>query len=352
MNLTFRSMNSGEAPELKKLAQKAFGPIEGLFVTKPETALVAVYDEKPVGGFMYQIEMIGGRKIGFVSFLFTDPALQGQGIGKQLCGEGFRHLWEEGCDALVTFIRDDNVASWATFVKHGFVMASIPKMLSFFGLSELAKLYIKTKYGVFSIGHDFYIALRDEKSTSVFKKEGGPGQIIAYILINTLLFLPFILRAQSVLSVITSSAFIFFGIALAGYIGTVFSKQKWNFRFTSGGGLLYLAINAAPGIFFPLIGSWYPARYENTPVFRRDVAINVIAVWAFLLGITTADIFTGGFPLYLNYASQLATTLLVLKCLPVPVFESTGFGRVFKWNKLAFVLLASASIFIFVSPLF
>ena len=56
MSLTFRSMNPGEGPELKKLAQKSFGPIEGLFVTKPKTAIVAALDEKMVGEFVYQVE--------------------------------------------------------------------------------------------------------------------------------------------------------------------------------------------------------------------------------------------------------------------------------------------------------
>jgi len=51
--------------------------IEGLFVTKPKTAIVAILDEKIIGGFVYQIDIIGKKKIGFVSFLFTDPAYQG-----------------------------------------------------------------------------------------------------------------------------------------------------------------------------------------------------------------------------------------------------------------------------------
>lgn len=352
MDLTFRIMDKSEAFELEKLAKKSFGLIEGIFVTRPKTALVAILDEKIIGGFVYQIQVIGSKKIGYISFLFTDPAFHRQGVGKRLCDEGFRHLWKEGCNALATVVRDDNAASWGIFVKNGFVMASLTKMISFLGFLGIIKLCLKTTYGIHSIGHDFYIALNDENSSSIFKKEGGIGQIIIYILINILLVLPIMTRTLNILSFAMSSAFIFLGIVLAGYIGTLFSKQKWSFRFTSGGGLLYLAAKIIPGFFIPLIGGWYPLRYENTSVFRRDMAINVIVVWIFLLGIVVASVFVDNFPQYLKLAPFLASVLLVLKCLPIPVFESTGFGRVFKWNKIVFLLLATASILFVYFPHF
>jgi len=341
-------MNPDEGPELRKLARKSFGLIEGLFVAKPKTALVAVLDEKIVGGFMYQTEMAGDKKIGFASFLFTHPSLQGQGIGKRLSEKGIRHLWdEEGCDILVTFVRDDNVASWKAFEKNGFVLASLSKLSRLIGLPEVAKLCFKTMYGL-SIGHDFYVALRDEKLTRLYehKREGCAGQIAAYVLINVLLSFTVVLAAENIFHAAASVAFIFLGVVLAGYIGTLFSKRKWNFRFIGGGMPVYFFTSLAIRGPFPLIGNWYPSCYENTPKFKRDMAINAIAVWVFLLGLAAAGKTFGSSLQVFTYTSEIASFLLILRCLPVPAFESSGFGRVFKWNKIVLGLLTAASIFL------
>ena len=348
MDLIFRSMNPDEAPGLRKLARKSFGPIEGWFVTKPEKAIVAVLDGKIVGGFMYEFEASGGMKIGIASFFFTDPAFQGQGIGKRLCEEGVRHLWSEGCDALVTFVRDDNVASWGAFEKNGFVLAGLPRLARLLGLPGFAKLCVKSTYGLWSIGHDVYVALRDEKSTSLCKKGVGFRQIIAYIIINTIFLLPFAMFARYTFLALAAVASVFLGMVLAGYLGTLFSKRRWHFRFTSGGGIMYLVINAAPRAFCPLIGNWYPDRYENTPKFRRDMAVNAIAVWVFLLGVAAAGAIASDSSVFLRYVSNIVPVLLVFRCLPVPVFESSGFGRVFKWNKIVFGMLVAASVFLIV----
>ena len=209
-------------------------------------------DEKIVGGFVYQVETIGDKKIGFASFLFIDPTFQGQGIGKRLIEEGLQRLWEEGCDVLVTFVRDDNIASWGAFEKNGFVLASLSRLARLVGWPGVAKLCVKTIYG-FSVGHDFYVALRDEKSTDLYryKKEGSAGQIAAYVFINILFSLPIAFASGNMIYAIASAAFVFWGIVLMGYVGTMFSKRKWNFRFTGGGMPVYFAINLAIRGIFP-----------------------------------------------------------------------------------------------------
>ena len=142
-----------------------------------------------------------------------------------------------------------------------------------------------------------------------------------------------------------SSAFVFLGTVFIGYIGTLFTRRKWNFRFTGGGAILYLIINVFPNLFFPMIGNWYPIHYENTPKFKRDMAVNVISVWLFLLCLMIIGKYIEYIPMFFMYVPSITTVLIILKCLPIPVFESGGFGRVFKWNKIVFGLLAAASIF-------
>ena len=346
--MEIRRMRPDEAKEARNVARKAFGSVEGLFVTKFEDALIAVLDEKIVGGFVYKISNYGGKKIGFVSFLFIDPSMHGQGLGSRLTKEGIQHLWEkEKCDALVTFVRDDNVASWGTFKNNGFVQVSLSKIARFVGLLGLVKLYFTTGF-YFAIGHDFYFALRDGESAVQYKNKGGIWQIVGYILINILFLAGNISRIQHVHSFIAAIAIIFPGMVFAGYIGTLFSnrdKREWSFRFIEGGFIVYMLINIF-GI-FPLIGGWYPVRYENTPEFKRDMGINAASVWVFLLCLKTASLFIDN--LIMAYISSVVTILIILRCLPIPVFYSAGFGRIYSWNKIVFGLLAAASIYFVLS---
>jgi len=266
-------MQPGDAPEMRWLAKKAFGGIEGWFMLliRPKTALVAVVDEKIVGGFVYKISRNGGKKIGFASLFFADPDFKGQGIGKRLTEEGIRHLWDiEGCDALVTYVRDDNVASWGAFEKQGFVNASFPAVTKLLGLFGMAKLYIEMAYA-FSIGHDFYIAMPDEAATRQHAKKRNSGvQFAAYLLVQLLLSIPFLLASSAPVALLKGLTLLLLGHALAGYAGTLFSRRTWHFRLTTGGALLCLLFGAVNRWFIPIIASWYPDHYENTPRFKRD----------------------------------------------------------------------------------
>jgi len=342
-------MKASEAGEAKKLARKSFGLIEVLFMPKPKDAFVAIAEDKIVGGFVYKFENCSGKKYGFVSFLFTDPSFHGQGIGKKLMEEGIPFMWKQGCDALVTYVRDDNVASWILFERKGFVKASLPKIAGDTGFFGALKLCFNTAY-VGAVGHEFYIAKPDNNSTSLYKKEGGPGQIAAYVIMSLLMMIPIISRVGDIsqLSIaVAAFGFVFLGCVLAGYLGTLFSKKRlWQFRLTSGGAFVYPAISIATGGFLPWIGSWYPSHYENTLPFKRDMAINAIAVWVFLLSIMVVRLFTDIDSLLLRFAANLCAPLLIIRCLPISVFDSLGFGRVYKWNKVVLVTLVGASIYL------
>ena len=338
--LTIREMQPGDVWAMRKLARRSFGWIEGLFMllTRPKTALVAVVDEKIVGGFVYKISQNGGKKIGLASLFFADPDLKGQGIGAQLSEAGIRHLWEvERCDALVTYVRDDNVASWGAFERQGFVQTSLPQLTKLIGPFGMAKLYLETGYG-FSIGHDFYIAMPDGEATQGYRKKRGMArQFSTYLLIQFLLLVPFYFSHTKWLAFTAALAFLFLGNTLASYVGTLFSKRRWHFRLTTGGFLLCLIFSVANRIFIPVIASWYPDHYENTPRFRRDLAVTSMAGWLFLLPFAAITLFVSAPDPFLAYASAFATILLMIRCLPFSI-GALGGERVFHWNKVVWGL--------------
>jgi GNAT superfamily N-acetyltransferase len=204
-----REMKHGEDGTIQALGIKTFiRSLEGFYVAKPRTAKVAVLDDKIVGGFIYTTDNFGDKKLGFVDFFFVDPAYAGRGIGRDLCKEGIDYLWSEGYDFLCSFVRDDNVGSWAAFEKNGFVRANLPKVARAVGFLGFLQVYFKHGYFA-SSACELYFALRpagveaemaddaqplqaradNEAHLSGFRRKTGFGQIAVFLLANLLFLL-------------------------------------------------------------------------------------------------------------------------------------------------------------------
>ena len=87
---------------------------------------------------------------------------------------------------------------------------------------------------------------------------------------------------------------------------------------------------------FPMNGNWYPDKYENTPDFRRDMAIPEIIKWAVfslaaLLGFS-------GIP-YLRSVSQIICYYLIFIIIPLYPFEALGAGRIYRFSRLLLSLI-------------
>jgi len=342
MDIIIRELQGNEVKEAVKIARKSFGIVGYVLIRKPKHGLVAVVDDKIAGGVFYYTKNSGSKKIGVVSFLFTDPKFQGHGIAGKLLDECIGVLWGEGCDGLVTYVQDDNVGSWAAFEKRGFVKTTLLKSAKALGGSAAMKSQLFfTETFAFCVGADFYMALPDEVATKKYaRKDISIVQIGLFVLMN-LLLLPLIIgRSYDPVMAIASIAFVLIGTAFAGWIGTWFTGRKWNFRLTQGGFLS----TAILGIFtiFPMIGNWYPVKYENTPKCRRDMALNSILIWLFLFAIMISNMFIDN--LILEGMQNLSAILLIYRCIPILPFSSYGSGRVWEWNKPVFGIFAIASI--------
>ena len=346
MEIVIRQMLPEEARAVQKLGRKSFPYLEALYIPKPKNALVALHGGLPVAAFTYTIETAGGKKLGRVDFLYTHPDFSGSGVGRRLCEAGFAFLWGEGCDLLTTFVRDDNPASWRIFERGGFVRASFFSGLAGqIGVWGTLTQMVKSMQG-FSPAHDLYLALPGGESEAARKKTGSAGQIAAYLSVHLLLGLLAAFRAGGDLLLVPAAiAAVFLGLVLAGYLGTLPSRRRWRFRMTNGGGIFSLLFGLiGRGSFFPMVGGWYPEVYEKTPAFRRDLAINAMAGWAFLLlALPLARHWGAAIPL-LGTAYPILAFLAVFRCFPLRVVDSFGFGRVFSWNKIAAGLFVAATL--------
>jgi hypothetical protein len=272
-------------------------------------------------------------------------------------------MWAEGCDYLITFIRDDNVASWAAFKRAGFINASLPKVAKAVGFAGFLNTYVKHLHGLF-IGCDIYFAVPSEKTESLpeYSKKSGFGQLALHLLTNSSLILLLILFGSGIGNIVSNPSpfieqlpiiilsllIVFGGIIIFGYIGTLFSCRKWRYRMTNGGFLISLAISFFRG-FFPMAGNWYPDRYENSPKFRRDLGICALLPWIYLVGLLVlARLFDDNSILSGGTLTITVTVILIIKCIPIhPI--SFGSARVFFWNKILWgvIVLASLSSVIF-----
>ena len=357
--MTLREMRPEEARGLQLRAMKNFiRALEAPFVTKPKEAMVAEQDGEIIGGFIYSIEESKKCKLGFIDFFFVENRYMGRGLGRALCRAGVAHLWAKGCDYLGAVVRDDNVGSWAAFERNGFIRVGLLAYAKAVGLVNFMKTNLIHGYG-FSPGCNLYFATRPEKETNpgLYIKKFGVKQLITHLVFNSLLvFIIFILNYFNANRINTnyyeflyvlqkwllSGAVIFGGIIFITYMGTFFSRRKWRYQLTTGGGLLGLLVSLAGGV-LPLMGNFYPEKYENTKKFRRDMAITAMLPWLLLMaalrvlpGLDVEFLHTG----FMNVMVQI---LLVMRCIPL-FAVNLGSSRVYKYNKILWLVMVGISV--------
>lgn len=335
--LVIREMKKGEEKELVKTGRKAFPAFEALFVEYPRMAMAAVYEDKIIGGIIYKFISSGGKKIAYISEAFVDPDFHGSGVGTRLYEETFRHIWEQGCDGMTALVKDDNVASWKLFMENGFKRAGVIEVIRQTGLPGALLQYLKTPVP-FAVGMDFYMVMKEE---SVKEKGTGGAQLFSFLASNFLLLLPVWLqlfrRDLQSLPVYMCACFTVLALfALTRYVGTLFSRRCWKFRLNNGGSFLTVLLGLF-GNTFPMNGNWYPDKYENTPAFRRDMAIPEIIKWV-VFSLAALLAFTG-VP-YLKNLSQIICYYLVFIIIPLYPFESLGAGRIYRYSKILWLFTA------------
>jgi ribosomal protein S18 acetylase RimI-like enzyme len=361
MGLILRKMEDDDAKAVQLLGIKSFlRSGEGFYVSRPKTAWVAEKEGEIVGGFLYAIEESKGKKLGFIDYFFVKPEYAGQGIGRALCEDAISHLWAEGCDYLVTFVRDDNVGSWRVFEKTGFTRASLPKCISELGIGGFIKVYLKHVYG-FCLGCDLFFAVCPENSValSAFTKKTGFGQMLLYVLTNIALLLVLIIASTGIMDIISNPSIltsqlpiaflsfgsIFVGIIIFSYIGTLFSGRKWQYRMPTGG-ILLSGLFSVFGMFLPIAGNWYPQLYENTAKLRASLGISATLSWLYLMGLFVIARLFGEDIRFLGVGFQMTIfILLIFRCIPFPSIN-LGSVRVFRWNKILCALMVLVTIFL------
>lgn len=341
--IEIRPLSSHEIPKIKKIATRAFGPVERLFLGNLKHTQAAYYDQQLAGAIIWKTIKIKALKVGYFDTAFMDPAYQGKGIGKQLYQETTQHLWNQDCDALFALVKDDNVASWQLFYDCGFKRVGWKEVIRLAGWQGALKIFFKTPC---FIGNGMEMYWCDQQRTVIEKNSSSWSQIFAYLAVNFILMLiPAFLNHDQPLLTLSAMLTVLSLELMIGGLATLFTSIPWQFRLNSAGAAISLAINLTG--FFPMIAKWYPTTYEKGQKFKQALGIVALSEWLLLLLLSSTPHFiTHPFT---SLISQISGILLIFRLLPFYPFESFGATRVKQWNQYlywAMFLLTAALLWI------
>lgn len=337
--LIIREMRSDEAQQLAKIGRKAFSFVEGLAVGTPKHAMVAERNGRLVGGIMYRVFPGAGQKAAYISEAFVHPDFHGQGVGKVLYQKTFEALRAQDCAVLSALVKDDNVASFKLFMQNGFVRVSAREALRVLGFTGFLRQYLTTPW-LIATGMDLYLS-----APGAQEKPGGGSAFAAFFLTNTLLLLPLFLRllhasAQQFSLYALAYCMLLALFILPRLIGARASALPYKLRLNNGGSLTTLLLGFL-GNTFPMNANWFPDQYENTDSFRRKLALPEVVKWCIFLPLPLLH-FTQ-IP-FLSALAQISAYWLLFMALPLYPFEAFGAGRVLRYNKILYGVLAALSL--------
>lgn len=125
LEVSVRAMRPEEKPVVQRIAFRAFSLLARLFFSLSGTVLVAECGSRLVGGAVLKTIPWGrGRKLGFFSWLFSDPDARGLGVGQRLVEAALAHFQAEGCDEVAACVEGHNTSSANLFATRGFGVLS------------------------------------------------------------------------------------------------------------------------------------------------------------------------------------------------------------------------------------
>lgn len=323
-----RKIKKGEEKEVLKLARRAFLGIEALSVSKPDNAMVALIDDKIVGGIIYKVIKCDKKKIAYISDAFVDKDSHNQGIGKKLYKETIDFLKKE-FDGVTALVKDDNVASFKLLMDNGLKRVSFTEVIINLGLVNAIKHYFTTPFFI-AVGMDFYMFMKDE---DVKEKDSQLSDLALFFTINLLLAIP-IWVGLSRNSTTLNTTFLAYLTVLAifvltRYLGFLSTKEKGKFRINNGGMLVNLIVNLF-GFPYMINGNWYPEKYKDEKEFKEKLARPELIKWFIFLFLPFLY-FTSS-P-YLKEVAQISFAYLIFFIIPFYPFNYFGGGRIYRYSK-------------------
>lgn len=142
---TIRELFPDDWPAVQAMAQRSFPAPQGKFIRPTEEGTLALVDDTPAAAALLRtFPLRDGRRVGYIAWLFTDPAFQSQGLAKRLIAASVARLEDLGCRHILTDIEGHNTASAFSFVGNGFRRIGFADQWRIIGPSNLPRLWLRT----------------------------------------------------------------------------------------------------------------------------------------------------------------------------------------------------------------
>lgn len=254
-----RPMLAEEKKAVTAVMRRAFSPLQQLFFAWKGRTLVAERDGQILGAVVLEtFRLSGGRKGGIVLWIFTDPAVHGQGAGQALAESAVAYFEAEGCTDMFACVEGYNTSSSKLWATRGFGILSPGAQLRRYGLGVLPMWW--HTFHFIDLGHFLWTRPPAEQPDSPALQWWGT--LIANILLTWLAlwrqhgfqeFRPLYLLAAPLWLLL------FFGArTLAMFVTAKAQGMTLRYRAWESGFPLGVLIALVWGGFYPVPGSVYP----------------------------------------------------------------------------------------------
>lgn len=358
MQIAVREMQPGEEKEVKKLFTRSLGITDrAIFQLSFEAAqksaqkgngvtLVAELEGKIVGTVSMRIQVLKGKRTGFIDALVSDKELRGRAIGKFLVEGAILWLEEHGCEIIYATADRYNSPSWNMFIHRDFHPYEIPAQLRDYGLDFL-RLWV-TEFHF--IGFGTFFLRRDTKQREPHETSEA-GHWLAALLGISMVWWIQILRGQGSLMLIPMVSLVVAVSLLAHELSQKLVANKIGLETTFkawGSGILFSWLLALVGIVFPAYGSTYmkqldwrydPEKDKTGVVFAIGPLISLVLCFAFwaISKLTAKSL------LAVLATVGYVTNLLIVILNLIPIQAAGGFvwdgKKILRWNKTVWIML-------------
>jgi GNAT superfamily N-acetyltransferase len=345
-----RDMQPDEKKRLGAIMRRAFSPMQALFFSWKGHTLVAERDGELLGGTVLEtFSLPAERKGGIVLWIFTDPAVHGQGVGQALTEAAIAYFDAQECTDMFACVEGYNPSSSKLFATRDFSILSPGAQLRRYGLGFLP-MWFHTFHFI-DIGHFLWGRPPADRPDSPALQWWGT------LAVNTGLFWLALWRQHGFqrfnplqLLIVPLCLLVFFGARSLSMLGAARAQGlSLRYRAWESGYPLALVIALLMGGIYPNPGSYYPRtdrwRYREWvpklgPVALAGIVPTLLISWG-LWAVDRWGSLSYAWKPWHSVAVMIGVMLSILDVLTIffPLVSYNG-RRVWDWKPWLWGVLA------------
>lgn len=317
--------------EVIQLANKVFGLGVGILISKKNMWGYYATDSKTIVGAI--ILLRGGKKEGFVQWIFVDPIAQGHKLASRLMEAGKQAFIEEGITKQFALVRDDNTASWNLFFKAGYQVLPLTQTLFKYSM----KAFIKRAGYAMVTGYSIWVKDDTSKQSTSYPKYPIVRTLLMALVLGGSISLFGVRGIEFLfLSLLTVIGFTLLRMLVAYPVARSYGKVR--FLPSQGGAFLSFILGLTSQLWWPVFGFYAPKEeLWKSHEFKKNLGVQSFVTLLAMQGafIASSFIFTDVFSQGMNF---ILAYVLVIQTFPFFPFDGTDSGRIIRYNKFLYIL--------------